>query len=263
MDEGEMKQLPPGFPEELPPGTSPAFLNYLLKDSVRYTGKSESDNTKDLAKAAMARRLYSVEEPLSVNSDPSLTPQISDVKERKVLEKLENGEKKNPDKVLLNETVPDKPTYTEQPREEEEAKDPLLDGSTEKDESPEDHEAEDDGNKTLCCLTIKFQPSNKPDWPPKFQIKDIVLAFIGCFAFAVDYGTDIRLLLFYYNEHRLTHLYLTAGFIIVPSFISGIISVIWYKMYYRRDVRNEYKHAKTLYYFRIALSFLQLGRLWR
>lgn len=246
MEEEHMKELV----QALPPG----FMDSPLKDSVRYKGQSEI--AKDPAKAAMARRLYSVEETPMVKSD-TLLPEIDD---GKALDKLKNGENKNPDKT--KETVPDKPSYTGQQGEEDGANKPLIAESTEKKESTDDDiEVEDDDS--LCCLTIKYKPSDKPDWPPRFHIKDIVLAFIGFFTFAIDYGTDIRLLVFYYNEQRLTHLYLTAGFIVVPSFISGVISVIWYKMYFRRDVRNEYEHAKTLYYSRIVLSFLQLGRLWR
>ncbi|XP_061172140.1 XK-related protein 6-like [Saccostrea echinata] len=236
-----------------PSGLPPGFMDLPLDTSVRYAGQSEK--AKNLAKAAMARRLYSVEDTKNVDAVPGVdtTDSKSDLELNKP-EASDNpggGQEKSENKTQNSspETAPDKP---------EDVQKPLIEHKEEAGDS-----GEDDGNKTFCCLTIKTKPSTKLDWPPRFQIKDIVLAFIGFFTFAVDYGTDIRLLVFYYYENRLTHLYLTAGFIIVPSVISGIISVIWYKMYYRRDKRNKYEHAKTLYIFRITLSFFQLGRLWR
>lgn len=227
--------------------TTPGFIEMDLKSSVIYKGQQEKP--KELAKAAMARRTISVE-----NNVPETQKPVEEDSKAKVAktQSLEN--------ILENTPSHQHPAPDYDTAENVTAENPLLSPSAEGDVTAEEA---DEGNNTLCCLTIKTKPSNKPDWPPRFQIKDIILAFIGFLTFAIDYGTDIRLLIYYYTEQRWSHLYLTAGFIVVPSVISGIISMIWYKMYYRRDKRNNYDHARTLYLFRIALSFLQLGRLWR
>lgn len=227
--------------------TTPGFIEMDLKSSVIYKGQQEKP--KELAKAAMARRTISVE-----NNVPETQKPVEEDSKAKVAktQSLENIQENTPSH---QHPAPDYDTA-----ENVTAENPLLSPSAEGDVTAEEA---DEGNNTLCCLTIKTKPSNKPEWPPRFQIKDIILAFIGFLTFAIDYGTDIRLLIYYYTEQRWSHLYLTAGFIVVPSVISGIISMIWYKMYYRRDKRNNYDHARTLYLFRIALSFLQLGRLWR
>lgn len=227
--------------------TTPGFIEMDLKSSVIYKGQQEKP--KELAKAAMARRTISVE-----NNVPETQKPVEEDSKAKVAktQSLENIQENTPSD---QHPAPDYDTA-----ENVTAENPLLSPSAEGDVTAEEA---DEGNNTLCCLTIKTTPSNKPEWPPRFQIKDIILAFIGFLTFAIDYGTDIRLLIYYYTEQRWSHLYLTAGFIVVPSVISGIISMIWYKMYYRRDKRNKYDHARTLYLFRIALSFLQLGRLWR
>lgn len=227
--------------------TTPGFIEMDLKSSVIYKGQQEKP--KELAKAAMARRTISVE-----NNVPETQKPVEEDSKAKVAktQSLEN--------ILENTPSHQHPAPDYDTAENVTAENPLLSPSAEGDVTAEEA---DEGNNTLCCLTIKTKPSNKPEWPPRFQIKDIILAFIGFLTFAIDYGTDIRLLIYYYTEQRWSHLYLTAGFIVVPSVISGIISMIWYKMYYRRDKRNNYDHARTLYLFRIALSFLQLGRLWR
>ena len=100
-------------------------------------------------------------------------------------------------------------------------------------------------------------------WPPKFHTRDIVFGLWALFTFAFDYGTDLRLAVEYVENKEYTWFILTLSFIAVPSFISGIISVIWYKMTYKRDVKYGYRHAKTLYYSRMIFSFLQLGRIFR
>lgn len=232
---------------ELPPG----FMDKDLKSSVIYKGQQEKP--KELAKAAMARRAISVDDNVPETESKDQKPVADDSKAKVAkTQSLENIQENTPS---VQHPAPDYDTA-----ENETVNKPLLSPPAEGEVTTENA---DDGNTTLCCLTIKTKPSDKSDWPPKFQIKDIILAFIGFLTFAIDYGTDIRLLIYYYTEQRWSHLYLTAGFIIVPSVISGIISMIWYKMYYKRDIRHEYKHAKTLYLFRILLSFLQLGRLWR
>lgn len=232
---------------EMPPG----FIEMDLKSSVIYKGQQEKP--KELAKAAMARRTISVDNNVPETESKAQKPVAEDSKAKIAkTQSLENIQENTPSD---QHPAPDYDTA-----ENATAENPLLSLSAERDVTAEEA---DDGNNTLCCLTIKTKPSIKPDWPPRFQIKDIILAFIGFLTFAIDYGTDIRLLIYYYTEQRWSHLYLTAGFIVVPSVISGIISMIWYKMYYRRDKRNNYDHARTLYLFRIALSFLQLGRLWR
>lgn len=233
----------------------PDFMERDLRSSVIYKGQQEKP--KELAKAAMARRTISVENNVP---EPESKAQISVAEDSKAkdakTQSLENIQENTPSD---QHPAPDYDTA-----ENETAENPLISPSAEGEVTAEKaDEGDDDGNVTLCCLTIKTKPSDKSDWPPKFQIKDIILAFIGFLTFAIDYGTDIRLLIFYYTEQRWSHLYLTAGFIVVPSVISGIISMIWYKMYYRRDKRHKYEHARTLYLFRIVLSFLQLGRLWR
>lgn len=232
---------------ELPPG----IKDMDLKSSVVYKGQQEKP--KELAKAAMARRAISVDDNVPETESKDQKPVADDSKAKVAkTQSLENIQENTPSD---QHPAPDYDTA-----ENETVNKPLLSPPAEGEVTTENA---DDGNNTFCCLTIKTKPSNKPDWPPKFQIKDIILAFIGFLTFAIDYGTDIRLLIYYYTEQRWSHLYLTAGFIIVPSVISGIISMIWYKMYYKRDIRHEYKHARTLYLFRILLSFLQLGRLWR
>lgn len=232
---------------EMPPG----FIEMDLKSSVIYKGQQEKP--KELAKAAMARRTISVDNNVPETESKAQKPVAEDSKAKIAkTQSLENIQENTPSD---QHPAPDYDTA-----ENATAENPLLSPSAERDVTAEEA---DEGNITLCCLTIKTKPSIKPDWPPRFQIKDIILAFIGFLTFAIDYGTDIRLLIYYYTEQRWSHLYLTAGFIVVPSVISGIISMIWYKMYYRRDKRNKYDHARTLYLFRIALSFLQLGRLWR
>lgn len=233
---------------ELPPG----FMDKDLKSSVIYKGQQEKP--KELAKAAMARRAISVDNSVPETESKDQKPVADDSKAK--VAKTQSLED-----VQENTTSDQHPAPDYDDTAENET---LISPPAKREVTIENaDEGDDDGNTTLCCLTIKTKPSDKPDWPPKFQIKDIILAFIGFLTFAIDYGTDIRLLIYYYTEQRWSHLYLTAGFIIVPSVISGIISMIWYKMYYKRDIRHEYKHARTLYLFRILLSFLQLGRLWR
>lgn len=234
----------------------PEFLEMgNLKDSIVHKGQQEKP--KELAKAAMARRTISVENSVPEIESTAKIPDAVDSKAKELKsQSLENIQEDTPSDA--------NPAPENDTAENETAEKPLLSKTDEEGVTVERaNEGDADGNTTFCCLTIKRKPSDKPDWPPKFQIKDIILAFIGFLTFAIDYGTDIRLLIYYYTEQRWSHLYLTAGFIIVPSVISGIISMIWYKMYYRRDKRNKYEHAKTLYVFRIVLSFLQLGRLWR
>ena len=240
----------------------PSLMDMKLEDSVRY--KSGPEPPKQLAKAAMARRAISVENGTSDKVEAKPIPEEPDTTDGQ-----SNQNKDQNMEQIPESEAPEKPPRAVQEEGSDAINDPLLkesDKGGSGDEGtgqPQEEEGEGDKDRTFCCLTIKTRPSDKPDWPPKFQIKDIILAFVGFLTFAIDYGTDIRLLIFYYTEHRWTHLYLTAGFIVVPSVISGIISVIWYKMYYRRDLRHKYNHARTLYLFRIVLSFLQLGRLWR
>ena len=97
----------------------------------------------------------------------------------------------------------------------------------------------------------------------RFYCRDVVFALWALFTFAFDYGTDVGLAVEYANDREYLLFILTLFFIAVPSIISGVISIIWYKMTYQRDIQSGYQHAKSLYCSRIVVSFLQFGRIFR
>ena len=116
-----------------------------------------------------------------------------------------------------------------------------------------------------CCFKIYRKRSyERTNWPPEVNTIDIVFALGGLSLFVVDYSTDVKLAVDYITNGEYTLFILTVCFIAVPSFISGIISIIWYKMAYRsRYKETGYECTKPLLCCRRALPFLQLGRIAR
>ncbi|KAK3092094.1 hypothetical protein FSP39_025121 [Pinctada imbricata] len=124
------------------------------------------------------------------------------------------------------------------------------------------------------------QPTSERKWPPNFYGKDVFFALLAWFTFALDYGTDLRLMIQYQLDGEMVLFWLTFGFIAAPSFITGIISTVWYNQTYKQDeqlyvakkednpAKSEYKRkqrksSRTMFALRVVLSFLQLGRIFR
>ena len=119
--------------------------------------------------------------------------------------------------------------------------------------------------RSVCCLKIYSKRSyERTNWPPVVDAIDIVFALIGLSIFVFDYITDVKLAVDYLTDGEYKLFYLTVCFIAVPSFISGIISMIWYKMAHNRDTRTGYDQCtKPLFCCRRPLSFLKLCRIGR
>ena len=158
---------------------------------------------------------------------------------RKEIERLYNSHDRN-------ESVPDKPRRLNGQNTDE-----TVDDSSE-------------SSRSVCCLKLYRKRSHeRTNWPHKVNAIDIVFAFGGLVLFVFDLGTDVKLALDYRTDAEYMLFTLTVCFIAVPSFISGIISIIWYKMAYNRDIQTGYKCAKHIYCCRSDLSILQLGRISR
>ncbi|KAK3093112.1 hypothetical protein FSP39_011207 [Pinctada imbricata] len=219
----------------------PDFSDMDLKASIIHRGSyrdEAGDNEDCKVRAGMVRRQISIE--------PEEVPQLTLSKES------------SPDGALHAVTESDQP----QPDDDTDVgvgRSARSNGTTDK-----YFQEKQKPIRKLCCFKI-YEKGTDPHakWPPKFHIRDGLLGLWALFTFAFDYGTDIRLMVEYYLNQEFQYFLLTLGFIAVPSFISGVISVIWYKMTYKRDLKYGYKHAKTLYYARMVFSFIQLGRIFR
>ena len=215
-------------------------MNFTQSIIKRGSHRDEGgDNTQYVARAGMMRRLMSVDD-----EDDKIKAEASPI--------LSTG----PDGVIVDEAdsapirtiIPAGTSFPDRP------------GRTQSGES----ESSKPKFKTTCCFKIYEKGTNPhTTWPPKFHYRDILFGLWALFTFAFDYGTDVALAVEYVKDKEYKWFILTLSFIAIPSFISGIISVIWYKMTYKRDLECGYKHAKTLYYSRMFFSFIQLGRIFR
>ncbi|KAK3090755.1 hypothetical protein FSP39_014354 [Pinctada imbricata] len=124
------------------------------------------------------------------------------------------------------------------------------------------------------------EPKASKTWPPKFHIYDLLLAIVSFFTFAVDYGTDVILIVEYYINSEIVLFIISLCFIALPSIVSGIISAIWHRAAYvennkkfKDDEKDDTKErewkkkhqrkSKKSYIMMTLLSFVQLGRLAR
>ncbi|KAK3091929.1 hypothetical protein FSP39_023787 [Pinctada imbricata] len=105
------------------------------------------------------------------------------------------------------------------------------------------------------------------DWNPKIHKRHVFFAFLSLFTFGFDYGTDIGLLVEYYNSREMVLFYVSLSFIAVPSLVSGILSIIWYIMDHSNNsgrLKKQGTFVKRLVTTtKISLCFLQLGRFTR
>lgn len=108
-------------------------------------------------------------------------------------------------------------------------------------------------------LHINETVSEENDWPPEFSKIDFLLLCVGVFLFLLDIASDWRLAVSYYIDNNLWLFYVSAGFIAVPSFFSGILSIVWYIM----EEKNHDEINQVRVVFRVLFSFLQLGRAYR
>lgn len=99
----------------------------------------------------------------------------------------------------------------------------------------------------------------KNNWPPEFSKIDFLLLCFSVALFLFDIASDWRLAVSYYVDNNLWLFYVSAGFIVVPSIFSGILSIVWFIM---EEKSHEYTNP-VRFLFRVLFSFLQLGRVYR
>lgn len=84
------------------------------------------------------------------------------------------------------------------------------------------------GENDTCLNNKDHKKTRQKTWPPKFQLHHLFFSVLGLVLFIMDLISDCRLAVLYFTSDQKVEFYLTLGFILGPSFFSGLISTIWY-----------------------------------
>ena len=116
--------------------------------------------------------------------------------------------------------------------------------------------------------SISDEEAKKRTWPPKYYMHDLVFSMLAVCVYVFDIGTDVSLIIQYIIKRKITEMCWSIGFIVVPSVVSGIVSLSWAYIdhTHRSALPADDSHRRRgvpSRRWRILATFFQCGRIYR
>ena len=111
---------------------------------------------------------------------------------------------------------------------------PTCDGGDKNDEVDSVPQEQIEAEKKTVFVTDPEQNAQdqqpqikKRNWPPRYYKHDMVFSILAVFVYVFDIVTDVILIIQYYLRNQRTEMWLSIGFVVAPSIVSGIVSLTW------------------------------------